>query len=406
MGDCGLLRQGLERYVPEHEAPLLPSAVFLPAVPTDRVGVDVELCCAEKGVFTFCLECHGDSIQFRKYVHLTLTSARSLLASLQTSIEHVEVVGFAMPHPVIGALMGKRRAAREVLRLLLRLFESPRILQDSRLHCGLGLSSNEAACIRQIAGQMYVRRSKANHIRRRAEKEARRIVQAVCRHDWELAMLASRALVARHPCHAPARLPVLVYDHDMTFRVIKPRQGPALDATGHVLGPGGIVYFVVRAIDASGACMVLDIDGKPLASVAWTSAKSLVLRRVLPMCSLHGDDSDGLADVAAAVAASGDAVTFDTTAVPGLVGNVEAMTAVAYHGWFTGLNYEITASDATGFVLYVGNWHQLRLASAKRRVEATSFQLTVYPSHDVLYVLAMSLALDLLHAHQPNCPRS
>ncbi|KDO28460.1 hypothetical protein SPRG_06699 [Saprolegnia parasitica CBS 223.65] len=400
MTNCRLLRQGLELFVPPHPAQLTPTAVFLPTVEDERVCFDIGLRCVEKGVFTFCLECDRAGSRFKKFLHLSLASARALLASLQAPPAYEEVAAVAIPHPILGALLGWRRSAREVLRFLLRLFDTPRILVDPRLHVGLRLGADEANGVCEIACQMHLWRTRANHVRQRAIYEARAIVQAVYCHDWERAVLTAKVLArssSRSSCHQPLRLPLLVYDHDTCFRVLLPT---AHDA-GQVLGPGGILYFVLTTTHDHGYALQ-DLDGHTLAAVGWVSPTSVVVRRAMPACRLHPQSRDeSLVDVLVATSAHGQ-IAFGVTNLPGLLGGFATLCVTSNDR--SGLNYEMTARNSAGFVIFMAQWRQMRPASATKpsrsapptRTTSSSFELTVYPSHDVLVLLAMGIALDLL----------
>ncbi|CAK4635771.1 unnamed protein product [Aphanomyces euteiches] len=422
LSSCRMGLNGVEWYVPLPARPYLPPAVFLPPLVDSKPSIRfvIALRCIDDGIFTYFVECvhinndggGGGVFSFARYLHLTVKLARHLLDSLRASPEHHELAHLHIPHPYQVWLVGRKRAAVLVLELLRYAFDTPRILADPILHDCLDLKLMERQTLLELAFQMHVSRQRLAQVRHKAMRQMRTVVHAMHIHDWEYASVAARLMELRHmyDCSQPLRLPLVIFDHDMEFHILLPQKSRGIGSgSGHVVGPGGKLYYVVRdnwtLVDATSGIVVASIV---------TASQGLVVRRAVPCCMTHvgtmSRDQSSLQDVLLAMRCANDSSDVSTVQLTACQGHLSS-------GLVLGLsNFQLRKRrhhsrpistsplqemewigvDAQGLTYSIGTFKPSTSIDPLTGAPPSSsrhYTYVVCPGHDLVLSLATSLAI-------------
>lgn len=302
---------------------------------------------------------------------------------------------------------------QDLLHTLRQLVMIPEVLESAFFHTALVLSPSEAIALVALAEHIRATKQRTQLIHALVDEETKRMVTETNLIDFEYAELVfSKLLISsRYMCSEPIRQPLLLYDHDMLFKLASPSFPHRVRV---VTGPGEHVYFTLRrrhrvwslsdTFNNDLAELVeedSDVDSPDGSLLPSNSTRLSVLlerprfqrftmRRAFPACRVHQRSQNF--QLIPCITAVGDRQTtaLEIHSVPSCgafanLGTIFAEPEPVASKASTLVSYKITARHDSGFTFFLGTYAR----KTQQRVE-----LLVHPGQDLIAMLMLAQLVD------------
>lgn len=302
---------------------------------------------------------------------------------------------------------------QDLLHTLRQLVMIPEVLESAFFHRALALSTAEAMVLVTLAERIRTSKRRVQQIHALVDEETKRMFQRAHQNDFEYAELVfSKLLISsRYLCTEPVRQPLLIYAHEMVFKIASatfPHRARA------VTGPGGHVYFTLRrrhrvwcladTFNNDLAEMVEEGDtddhDSPTANTRLGSLlerprlQRFTMRRAFPACRVHHRNQNY--QLIPCITAVGDrqSKAVEIHSVPSCgafasLGTIFAEPETVTSKTNTLLAYKITARHDSGFTFFLGTYAR----KTGQRVE-----LLVHPGQDLIAMVMLAQLIDTFAA--------
>ncbi|TYZ64987.1 hypothetical protein PybrP1_005779 [[Pythium] brassicae (nom. inval.)] len=425
----------IEFFVPPHPPAYTPTAVRLPTprAALSQIGVSLvrspagalppalysalRLRRAHEPRFVFRLAQEGSGVDaFCKYVSLTRSEFHGMMADLRGAFPEQLESNFVVDVKKLWVFRVRRvvsETEQDLLHTLRQLVMIPEVLESAFFHRALVLSSAETLALVGLAEHIRATKKRAQLIHALVDEETKRITNETNLSDFEYAELVfSKLLISsRYLCSEPIRQPLLLYDHEMLFKLAPPSFPHRVRVA---TGPGEHIYFTLRRRRHRGWCLsdtfnnelaelveegdADDHEAPPLApSGPRLSAlrerprfQRFTMRRAFPACRVHQRSQSF--QLIPCITAVGDRQTkaLEIHSVPSCgafasLGTIFAEPEAVAAKSSTLASYKITARHDSGFTFFLGTYAR----KTRQRV-----QLLVHPGQDLIAMLMLAQLVD------------